>query len=376
MRLHHATTGSTTTISNHFIDDYMPSANGNYVKIYLYLLRLIQADAQEVSISSISDYFDYTEGDVLRALRYWEKEQLIQLTRTSNGSISDLQMLEPKNKTQNKLSERKTEPSPSYTPNSGKETYTATYPQTQFSDYTKQTTSVEKQDTLIRKEIDPEEINQLKENDSVFSTILLMAQSHLERPLTPKDIQTATFIYRQLKFSPELIFYLYDYCVGERHKKRPEYIEKVAISWHKEGIRTPEQATKAMIAYNEDYIAVCQAFGLNRMPGKIELDYIDRWVKQMGFDKKMIEAACSRTLLKIQKPDFKYANSILESWYREGVHTPADIARQDQLHKQKKVNTPSKPTTNNKFNQFPQRNYTKEDYSSLEKKLLEKSRNS
>ena len=89
MRLHHATTGSTTTISNHFIDDYMPSANGNYVKIYLYLLRLIQADAQEVSISSISDYFDYTEGDVLRALRYWEKEQLIQLTRTSNGSISD-----------------------------------------------------------------------------------------------------------------------------------------------------------------------------------------------------------------------------------------------------------------------------------------------
>ena len=31
MRLHHATTGSTTTISNHFIDDYMPSANGNYV---------------------------------------------------------------------------------------------------------------------------------------------------------------------------------------------------------------------------------------------------------------------------------------------------------------------------------------------------------
>ena len=201
-------------------------------------------------------------------------------------------------------------------------------------------------------------------------------QSHLDRPLTPKDIQTATFIYRQLKFSPELIFQLYDYCVGERHKKRPEYIEKVAISWHEEGIRTPEQATKAMIAYNENYTAVCQAFGLNRMPGKIELDYIDRWVKQMGFDKKMIEAACSRTLLKIQKPDFKYANSILESWYREGVHTPADIARQDQLHKQKKVNTPSKPTTNNKFNQFPQRNYTKEDYSSLEKKLLEKSRNS
>ena len=95
MRLHNATTGSPPTISNHFIDDYMPSANGNYVKIYLYLLRLIQADAQEVSISSISDYFDYTEGDVLRALRYWEKEQLIQLTRTSNGSISDLQMLEP-----------------------------------------------------------------------------------------------------------------------------------------------------------------------------------------------------------------------------------------------------------------------------------------
>lgn len=375
MRLYHAGHCSTTIISNNFIDDYMPFANGNYVKIYLYLLRLIQANSQEVSISAISDHFDFTEGDVLRALRYWEKEQLVRLTHTSNGFISDLELLEPTDKKQSIVQTPKIESSRSSIPKSSPmEPNTSTY--TQASRYAQTTVPAKNQNANIRQEIPAEEINRLKENDSVFSSIVLMAESHLERPLTPKDVQTATFIYRQLKFSPELIYYLYDYCIGERHKKRPEYIEAVAISWANEGIRTPEQAERAMLAYNEDYSVVCKAFGLNRTPGKAEQECIDRWVKQWGFDKQIIEAACNRTLLNTHKPDFNYANSILESWHNKGVHTLADISKQDQQHKQKQANTVKRPTTNNKFNQFPQRNYSKEEYSSLEKRLLAKSRNS
>ena len=128
------------------------------------------------------------------------------------------------------------------------------------------------------------------------------------------------------------------------------------------------------MAYNADYTAVCKAFGLQRMPGQVERNYIDHWVRDLGFDQVMLEEACSRTLLKTSKPEFKYANSILESWHKKGIHTPADIAKQDEKYKNQKSNTSSKPATTNKFNQFSQRNYSKEQYSSMEKRLIEQSR--
>ena len=68
-----------TLISNSFIQNHMPSANGNFVKIYLYLVMLCQhADtAGNSSIDALADCFECTESDILRALRYWQKEGLL-----------------------------------------------------------------------------------------------------------------------------------------------------------------------------------------------------------------------------------------------------------------------------------------------------------
>ena len=53
--------------------------NGEYVKIYLYLLRCLKSDSQELSIPLIADKFEHTETDVRRALKYWEKMKLLKL---------------------------------------------------------------------------------------------------------------------------------------------------------------------------------------------------------------------------------------------------------------------------------------------------------
>ena len=47
-----------TLISNIFIDKYMPSANGEFVKIYIYLLRAVANSFLNVSISSMADNFN------------------------------------------------------------------------------------------------------------------------------------------------------------------------------------------------------------------------------------------------------------------------------------------------------------------------------
>ena len=72
-----------TLISNSFIQNHMPSANGNFVKIYLYLVMLCQhADtAGNSSIDALADCFECTESDILRALRYWQKEGLLTAER-------------------------------------------------------------------------------------------------------------------------------------------------------------------------------------------------------------------------------------------------------------------------------------------------------
>ena len=59
-----------TAVSNTFIDEYMGTASGEYVKVYLYLLRHA---GESVEIPDIADALNHTEADVRRALAYWER---------------------------------------------------------------------------------------------------------------------------------------------------------------------------------------------------------------------------------------------------------------------------------------------------------------
>ena len=77
--LHKKLQSGVTVISNHFIDHYMVDSNGEFVKIYLYLLRCSDLPNVDLSLSGVADIFDHTEKDILRALRYWEKKHLLQL---------------------------------------------------------------------------------------------------------------------------------------------------------------------------------------------------------------------------------------------------------------------------------------------------------
>ena len=59
-----------TLVADEFIDRYMPEANGEYVKVYLYILR--HGDRQ-VTVVELADALNCTESDIRRALAYWER---------------------------------------------------------------------------------------------------------------------------------------------------------------------------------------------------------------------------------------------------------------------------------------------------------------
>ena len=60
-----------TMVANEFIDRYMAGANGEYVKVYLYILR---HEGQIRDAGQIADDLNHTESDVRRAIGYWVRQ--------------------------------------------------------------------------------------------------------------------------------------------------------------------------------------------------------------------------------------------------------------------------------------------------------------
>ena len=84
-----------TILSNRFIDNFMPRANGEFVKVYIYLLRMVSAAPSSFSLERMADCLFCTERDISRALKYWESEKLVSLTYTANQQLSGITLLEP-----------------------------------------------------------------------------------------------------------------------------------------------------------------------------------------------------------------------------------------------------------------------------------------
>lgn len=355
-------TSESTVIPNIFIDNYMPSANGAYVKVYIYLLRCMVSADMEITLSSIADHLEDTEKDIIRALCYWEKVNLLSLVRDTNNHIVSITINDIYTVKDNQNTE---------------EFATATATPVAISEQI-EPASTHPNQVFEKPTYSEAQIKQLTNNDEV-KWLLNIIEIYLDRLIKPMDLQLILYLYESLGFSSELIMYLYEYCVS-KNKKNPSYIEAVALSWAEEGIDTVEKAEEATVLYNSNYNAVNKAFGLNRAPGNVEKQFINKWLNKFGFSIDIIVEACNRTILMTQKPDFKYADKILENWFKKNVKELSQVAKLDEEHSKNvnaKVNSskaipPTKPSTSNRFNAFPQRTYTNEDYSSMEQRLLNK----
>lgn len=350
-------------LPNIFIDEYMPSASGSYVKVYLYLVRCIQDAACDISIGLIADHLQNTENDIRRALTYWEKTGLISLDKSPSNEITAITLNEIIPRSSKDATTLEEEPpsslafdevAASVCPDEG--SFPAEEVRFEKPTYTET------------------QIGEITSNEEV-QWMMHIIEIYLERPLKPLDVQLILYLYESLNFSVELIMYLYEYCVS-KNKKNCSYIEAVALAWAKDGIDTVEKAEATTMIYNTNYNAINKAFGLNRTPGAVEQQFINKWINKYKFAIEIIVEACNRTILQTQKPDFKYTDKILDNWYHQGVKKPSDISHLDEEHKKKmtgKINQKEKKSTTkttNRFNAFPQREYTKEDYSNLEQKLL------
>lgn len=345
-----------TAISNRFIDEYMKDANDAQLKVYLYLVRTMSA-GMSTSISDIADKFNHTEKDVMRALRYWEKVKLLSLDFDENKTLIGIHIENLHTSDNNDSSD---------------ESYTAQLAPV-LSIVPRQVSAqapVPSQSTSVntappKPSFSADELRKFKEHENT-AQLLFIAESYMKRPLTVLEMKSILYFSEILHFSDDLIDYLIQYCI-ERGKKDFKYIEAVAINWAESGITTPKQAEKFSYKYDKTVYAIMHALGKSASPTAKEIEYIKRWTKEYAFTTDIILEACERTVLATDKHRFEYAESILSSWFKSGVHYKADIQKIDELYQKKKSTVTKTNASNNRFNQYTQNDY---DYDALEKELL------
>lgn len=331
-----------TSVSNIFLDKYMPMANGEFVKVYLYLLRCLTESKQAVTVSDIADRLNHTENDVLRALKYWEQSGILSI-----GYDSD--QAEPSSITFLPL-EDKTTPIQS------------------------DTTDKEVQAATVAQKIShsPAQLKRLKEREDI-KQLLYIVEKYIGKPLTTSEADTVLYINETLGFTVDLIEHLVEYCVTNNHKSL-RYIEKVALAWAESGITTVEAAKESVAIYSQSTNCVMKAFGISdRNPSQIEAEFIAKWFDDYGFDKEMVVEACNRTILTKHQPNFSYTDGILRKWRTEKLHTLDELKIFDDS---RKIRTAARISTvasvspakaPNKFNNFSQRSY---DFVEIEKELI------
>lgn len=349
---------TSTTISNTFIDHYMPPANGEFVKVYLYLIRMASC-GQAPTIADMADALNNTESDITRALKYWEKQNILVLHCNSNDDIEFIELLPIK------VADRNEEPQPStlnvVPVRSRNLTNVSRDDNETITSMPSMMVSTQKPmaDVVNIRPAKPE--YKMSELQKAFSKteldqIAYETETLIGKPLSSNDMSTLYYIYDQLEFPTELIEYLVEYCV-DLGKKSLRYIEKVAIGWHEKGITSVEEARLESENYSSLNSAVMRSFGLTSW-GKSASEHVHRWIEEYGMTEELIVEACDRTFLATGgKNSFKYAEKIIKEWSEKQVHTLEDLANVDAQHKS--TQTSSSVTSKSSRSSF--HNFEQED---------------
>lgn len=366
--LHSDAPNSATSVSNIFIDEYMSDANGEFVKIYLYLLRLMNAPDASFSISSIADKFEHTEKDIKRALTYWERMQLLRLEYDDKENLTGVCLLDSTSRNTDKPSDTDSSDN-----NSGKASKSAPSSQPEQSSEPEAVVASLEISVVAeppkKKNYSADDIKGFRQNEAV-AELLFIAERYLSRTLSATDINTILYVYDVLGFSTDLIEYLIEYCVSKGHTSI-RYIEKVALAWADSDISTVADAKQSANMHSQSYFMVMKALGIsgrNLVPA--ETSMIEKWKSEYGFSNELIEEACRRTISTIHQPSFEYTDSILGNWHKKKITNLSDIAKLDAEHQSRKkvaATTATNTASKNKFNNFTQRST---DYSHLESMLL------
>lgn len=321
-----------TPIENIFINDFMPMANGTYVKVYLLGFKYAydKDDNIEVDNKTIAKHLDIPLTDVLNAWDFWEKKGIIEKVPKNKDNKFDykIKFLNLKQLYINNNYKQI---------NINEEAITRNY-----------TCSVE---DLI-------DANQISAINNMFNSI----DHIMRRQLVPNEKKKILEWIHNYNMNPDIIEKAFFYAVEKKGKKNINYTGGIIRNWYDQGITNVEALQEHLKITDEKfykYEKVMKHLGYgNRMPSQGEMKVIDKWFEEYKFTMELVLRGCENSK-KTSNPSINYIDGILSSWHQKGIKNIEEIEEKDKKQEKreyKNFKTDRKiKATKTKFHNFEQR---------------------
>ncbi len=270
----------TTQVENLFINELLPIAPGDYVKVYLFCLMYAENE-QPVEPNVLANVLGMSADEIDRAWAYWEDKGVVRrdYDRTSGQyRITFLSQIEA-------LFDGETaEPEePAVLP--------------------------EAEDAEEEGALDMAALQEL-ELRGLFTAFEETTGRTISRRESDK-IRDAVGVYG---VTPDVFAYAIKYC-AEIEKYSVDYIFKVALRWKEEGCQDISQVREFLDRGKQRNLAFNSIFremGFTRMPSPADRELMSSWMDELGFSLAEILDACRLTAGQ-REPNLKYVNSVLRN---------------------------------------------------------------
>lgn len=284
---------SITEVPDIFLTEYLGNIQGDYVKLYLYLIFLAKY-SREVKVNDLSKKLSLPVNVISEGIKYLEKEGLI-LRKNDGYIVVDLQELVLNNL---------------YSP--------------------KIQTSAEK-------------IEENAKNKERLKLIEYLNNRYFQGVMGPTWYSDIDLWFRKYEFDEQVMINLFDYCFNKSALHR-NYVQTVAEAWALNKIKNLDDLENYYMNQEKNMNikkTIAKKLGKRNGLTQYEEAYIEKWINEYKYDLNVIEIALKRTTYR-SNPSFEYINNIIKDWYDRNLRTPTQInefleKRKEQTNNEKKL---------------------------------------
>ena len=270
----------TTDVENMFINEYLPGAPGEYVKVYLYGLLYAQLGT-EMTHSAMAAQLGLSEKTLADAWNYWEQMGVVKKMSTGTGLLDfDIEYINLRERMYGNFSVAEI---------SGGE-------------------------------------NSSPLHNSEIKTLFDDIERIMGRTISSQENAEIASWINQQGATTELVRIAFEYCC-ERGKANVKYVGKVVLQWNSQGLKRENEIREYIKNLDERqsiYKRVLNSLGLNRNATEAERKMISHWIDDLKFNTERILAACDKTI-SMASPSLRYVNKVLENWAEEASEQGRDV---------------------------------------------------
>lgn len=336
-----------TPIENIFINDYMPMANGTYVKVYLlgYKYANDKDSNIEVDNKTIAKHLQIPLEDVLGAWDFWEEKGIIVKHDEEdkiNYKVKFLnlkQLLIKNNSGIFKKEEEKEE---------------------------KTRVQLEHKDFI--------EANRMPIINEMFNSIDYI----LRRQTVPMEKKRILSWISNYNMNPDVIEKAFFYAVERKGIRKINYVDGIIRQWYDEGLTSIEAVNEKFKVQDERFYRYNKVMGslglVHKGINDGDLKIIDKWFDTYGYSMELILKGCERSS-NTSNVTVKYIDGVISSWYKKGIKTVDDIETLD-IKEKKSYKSPARKNPSpvkTRFHNFEQKTdkYSEEDLERIAKRKRE-----